>query len=150
MLIRLLVAPQHMNSKRGPRAAALSAAETGGLSVFREDQASDEEIRSVAEDLVKRARASQGDRAGIFGVLLMSCLSIRETKADDESNPAYCVYDTALKEKPSHAEAFQRVHGAEDALREARRRALFTSVEFGFVPVESFRKGLLSDLAPKQ
>ena len=43
----------------------------------------------------------------------------------------------------------QRVRGADEALREARRLALFTSVQSGFVSVENFRKGLLSDLAPK-
>jgi hypothetical protein len=152
VLIRLLVAPYHMNKRKLPRAAALSAAENIGLSVFRENQATDAEIRNIAEGLVRRARDSQGDKgdkAGIFGALMMPCASIRESKADDEIDPAYCVYDTALEHIPSHAEAFQRVRAADEALREARRLALFTSVQSGFVSVENFRKGLLSDLAPK-
>src|SRR6516164_10296220 len=55
VLLRLLVAPQH--AKKGkPRAAALADAERNGLSTFREDQASDQEILQTAEALVARAR----------------------------------------------------------------------------------------------
>ena len=35
ILIRILVAPQHMNRQSKPKAAALADAERGGLSMFR-------------------------------------------------------------------------------------------------------------------
>jgi hypothetical protein len=149
VLIRVLVAPQHMDKRKElPKAAALTDAERSGLSVFREHQATDEEIRKVAEGLVKTARAAQGDKAGIFGVLRMPCATIRTCRAEADDDPAYCVYDTAEKYIPSHAEAFQRVHDVEDGLREERRRLLYAAVKSEFVSVDKFRNGLLSDLAP--
>ncbi len=148
-LIRVLVAPQHIGRDKLPKPAALSDAERSGLSVFRESQATDGEIRNVAEGLVERARASQGDKAGVFGVLRMPCITVRECRADGECAPGYCVYDTAETLIPSHAEAFQRVHGTDDALRDARRKTLFSLVKSGFVSVEDFRDGLLRDLAPR-
>ena len=65
-LIRILVAPQHMNRKRKPKSAALTDAKRGGLSMFREDQVTNEQIRIVAEGLVTRARKSDAS-AGVFG-----------------------------------------------------------------------------------
>lgn len=150
ILIRVLVAPQHMKGNGKPKAAALSDAERTGLSVLREQTATDEEIRSVATGLVERARRAQGDKAGVFGVLRMQCGSIRNITAIDETVGAYCVYDTALKELPSHAEAFQRVFGVDPSLQEERRKRLFDSVNLTFISAEDFRNGLLADLAPRR
>jgi hypothetical protein len=149
VLVRILVAPQHMRRKTGrPRSAALTDAERGGLSVFREERATDAEIRKVAEDLVFSARARQGKGAGVFGVLKMECVKVRNFCRDTEKEPCYCVYDSALERLPSHAEAFQRIAGVEDAIREDRRNTLFELIKAGFVPVDEFRDGLLKDLAP--
>ena len=52
LLVRLLLAPQHMNKKRAPRAAALTDAETHGLSLFRDEHATDQHIITQAEQLV--------------------------------------------------------------------------------------------------
>lgn len=151
ILIRVLVAPQHMDKKKKlPRAAALSDAERAGLSVFRELEATDQEIRGVAEKLVERARATQGSKAGVFGVLRMVCRDVRLCRSEEDVSPAYCVYDTAEKEIESHAEVFQRVHQADDSLKDARRLALFNVVKTAFVSVGDFRKGLLKDLAPAE
>jgi hypothetical protein len=141
-----------MDRKRKPRGAALTDAERGGLSVLRENHATNEEIRKVAVGLVEKSRSSQGekaDQAGVFGVLRMPCSAVRASKAEEDSAAAYCVYDTAIPDTVSHAEAFQRVHGVEDGLREERRRLLFTAVKSEFISVEHFRDGLLADLAPR-
>jgi len=152
ILVRILVAPQHMDRKGGPKAGALTDAERSGLSLFREEQATDAEIRKVAEGLVERARAAnlgKPEKAGVFGALRMKCSVIRCLKIEQDPAPPYCVYDTALKETPSHAETFQRVAGAPLELCDERRRALFNLVKADFVPVALFRSGLLLDLAPK-
>jgi hypothetical protein len=147
VLIRILVAPQHM--KKGlPKAAALSDAERNGLSMFREAEATDDQIRAVAETLVNRAREKNTAKAGVFGVLRIRCGDIRRCIAPPENEPGYCVYDTALLETPSHAEAFQRVHNCELPIQDLRRNALFAKVESTFVRVQDFRQGLLADLAP--
>jgi len=149
ILIRVLVAPQHMAGRSRPRAAALTDAERTGLSVLREGTATDEEIRSVAEGLVARARRSNGDKAGVFGVLKMECGVVRGVAAESDATSAYCVYDTALLELGSHAEIFQRVHDVEAPVHEERRKKLFDVVRPTFVSVADFRNGLLADLAPK-
>jgi hypothetical protein len=148
VVARILVAPQHMDKKGRPRAGALSDAERNGLSLFRENHAKDHEIRRVAEGLVARARQSQGDKAGVFGVLLMQCGIIRAFQREGES-PCYCLYDTALVDSPGHAEVFQRVADVELPICEDRRRLLFGLVKNTFVPVADFRDGLLLDLAPR-
>ena len=153
IMIRLLVSPHHINRKRKvPAAAALSHAEKHGLSIMRLDQATDQNIRNGAERLVRNARNAQTtnpDEIGVFGVLEMKCGIIRQAKADNSDFPAYCVYDTALEENPSHSECFQRVYGADQALTLARRQALFASVSSSFISVEKFRNGFLADLAPR-
>lgn len=147
LLLRLLLAPQHMNKRRAPRAAALTDAETHGLSLFRDKYASDQEIIAQAEKLVQRARGSN-PKAGVFGVLQIAAEQVRDYCHPQDSSQSYCIYDTGLKEVPSHAEIFQRVANVDPALCEDRRRELFSLVCTGFIPVADFRNGILSHLAP--
>jgi hypothetical protein len=154
ILIRVVVAPEQVK-KGKPTPATISGAESGGLSLMRQNEATDAIVRAVAKGLVDRARARRGDQAnkvGVFGILEIRCGTIRAAKANGETQPAYCVYDTALEHDAdggvSHAEAFQRISQAEKELQLARRKKLFTEVETSFIPVAEFRNGLLSDLAP--
>jgi hypothetical protein len=149
VLIRILVAPQH--TRRGkPRASALTDAERRGLSVLRESKATDQEIFAVAEGLVKRARSNNNDKAGVIGVLRMVCDTVRSCPCHQEGKPCYCVYDSALEDTPSHAEAFQRVAGVTPEVMDKRRQDLFGLVKDQFVPVADFRDGLLTRLAPSE
>lgn len=148
VLFRVLVAPQHMDKKkRVPTQAALTHAETMGLSLLRERYATDDEVRFVATRLVTSARAANNAKAGVFGVLRMTCDRIRTFKTAGESDPAFCVYDTATQNLPSHVDAFQRIFNVDASLLGARRKSLFALVEKDFEPVETFRNGLLMDLA---
>lgn len=148
ILVRLVVSPVHVDKKkRIPKAGALTQAETGGLSVFRDAIATNEEILTAAQQLVANAR-KRDPSAGIFGVLMMPCHLVRESKAEGETDPAYCVYDTALATSAGHSEAFQRVAGVDPSIRDARRNSLYSAVLSKFVPVSEFRNGLLSGLAP--
>lgn len=151
VLVRLLVAPQHMNSRGRPKAGALTDAERGGLSLFRDDQVADEEIRAAATGLVERARRGQGDKAnkaGVFGVLRISGREIRACRRPGEE-ACYCLYDTAQPDVWGHAEAFQRVARTPLEVCEDRRRILFEALQSSFIPVGEFRNGLLLDLAPR-
>jgi len=147
-LFRIVVAPQHVRKGR-PRAAALADAERGGLSVFRAAHIRDDGmLKKVAEELVRRARERQGDKAGVVGVFEFTCLTLRHFRRVGEAMGCYCVYDTALRDDPSHAEAFQQVEGVDDAIKDDRRKQLFEAVQETFIPVAQFRGGLLSYLAP--
>ena len=151
-LIRILVAPQHMKKGLRPKAAALTDCERSGLSVLRASHATDDEIRHVAVGLVAKARAnnSKPEKAGVFGVLEIPKRSASSIQDDEGAFRAYCVYDTALEDLRSHAEIFQRVEGVTDELALKRRTDFFNAVEATFIPVQEFRNGLLSDLAPEQ
>jgi len=149
ILIRILVAPQHMaKGKVRPRASSLADAEFRGLSIFREKYTSKVRIRKIAEDLVRRAKVANGEKAGVFGVLRIECSIVRASKIDLDIFRGYCVYDTALNDDPSHAEIFQRVSDGDESLWGDRRRLLFESIKNTFVSVEDFEGGLLRDLAP--
>lgn len=149
VVARILVAPYHIDKKTGlPRASALSGAESSGLSLFRDAHAKDDEIRAVAVGLVENARKAQGDKAGVFGVLLMRGSVIRRICREGEA-PCYCLYDTGLAYNPSHAEIFQRIADVATPIHLDRRRLLFGAVKDTFVPVKDFRDGLLADLAPR-
>jgi hypothetical protein len=149
-LIRILVAPQHTNKNGHPRAASLADAERGGLSVFREHLALDEDILIIARELVGKARAIQGKKAGVSGVLRIECNTLRSFCLHPENEPCYCVYDTALQNRRSHAEAFQRVAGLSAGVADTRRAALFDRIKACFIPVDEFRGGLLKSLAPER
>ncbi len=149
VLIRILISPQHMHRKRAePMPASISSAELSGLSVFREDQATDTQIRRVAEDLVTLARQNGNAKAGVFGVLRFSCDAPRYLVIPLEDQPGYGVYDTGLKDNPSHSEIFQRVNGVAENIKLGRRTALFALIKQTFLSVADFRSGLLNDLAP--
>ena len=153
-LVRILVAPTHFDKKTGlPKATALSHAETIGLSVFREQHATNDEIFNTAKKLIENFKSRQTNekqlkKIGVFGVIRLDCNTIRSFIRSDETEPCYCVYDTALAIAPSHADAFQRIADTADGIPDARRNALFDKVKAGFVPVDQFRDGLLKDLAP--
>lgn len=147
MLVRILVTPIHIKGNR-VKAAAFSGAEKGGLSLFRDAQATDDEILKVATGLVENARKNNGDAAGVLGVLVIAASAIRQTKAETDERPAFCVYDTALPDIPSHVEAFQRTHEASEDLRLLRRTELQKNASGSFVPAAEFRNGLLLNLAP--
>jgi hypothetical protein len=146
LLVRLLVAPSHMDRKGNPRASALTQAESGGMSMFRDKYASDAIIREKAINLVDKGRLQHGTKAGIGGVLLLRTEIVRGFVCSRETDRSYCVYDTAARLDESHAEAFQRVTVGDIIVHEERRKELFKIVFHSFVKPEAFRSGLLADL----
>jgi hypothetical protein len=149
-LIRIVIVPYHINRKTGLlKASVLTHAGSIGMSVFREESASNDEIRAAAMTLVQNARKAKAPTAaGILGLLKINCGEIRTFCWERETDPCYCVYDTATKDAPAHADAFQRVANVSDQVRDARRNALFDRVKADLVTVDEFRGGLLKDLAP--
>ena len=156
-LVRIIVAPQHLHRRtKEPKATTLTHAQTIGMSVFRENLATDKEILDAAKTLVARARASaarggRGDekKVGVLGVLRMTCEQIRTFRWETEPDPCFCVYDTATRLAPAHADAFQRIANVSPEVQDARKNALFAHIKSGFLPVEKFRNGLLAGLAPE-
>lgn len=147
-LIRLVIAPQHYNTKKKVvKDVVLSHAETCGMSVFRDD-APDTEIMLVADQLVQSAKDKGNSSAGLIGVLRFKCADVRQFIPQDEQIPAYCIYDTAKKELPSHGDTFQRINGFDKNCHDIRRKALFALIGSTFVPTAEFRGGAFLRLAP--
>lgn len=144
------MSPFHVDRKKGVMLkGAISVAETSGLSVLREEQATDQEIRHTAETLVMKARAANNPKAGVYGVAKFTCKMVRKFRYYLDFNTSYCVYDTALANSRAHAEVFQKIHGVEKTVVEERRRLLLSDLNLlGVVEVACYRNGLLSYLAP--
>ena len=138
--------------KRGNlSASAFSNAEQKGLSIIRNLYATDSYIRNTAENLVYNARAKEKknpDKIGIPGVLMIPAILISSCTSEEETEPGFCLYDTAKPESNSHADAFQRLFETSEGVRMKRREALLELAKDKFIPVNEFRGGLLSDLAP--
>lgn len=140
-LIRFIVPPSHWDkAKARPKAAALSHAQTSGMSVFREKFVTDQELMINAAALVDRRREADPTH-GLMGILVFSAEKVK--RLFGEARSPYCIYDTALPLLPSHSDIFQRVHAANDDEQLIRRRALFSAVQDGFVKLSDFRQGLL-------
>ena len=144
--------PIHYNKRGSLSASAFSAAEKKGLSIIRDLYATDEYIRSTAETLVYNARENdkkKSEKIGIAGVLMLPAILISSCISDEETEPGFCLYDTAKPESNSHADAFQRLFETSDGVRIKRREALLELAKDKFIHVNEFRGGLLSDLAPE-
>jgi hypothetical protein len=154
-LIRIAIEPDHFFRNTGLlRPTILLDAENRGMSVFREEQAADAEIRAAAERIVANARTFARNRRrnenniGVGGLLRIKCCDIRAFCGQGETDPCYCVYDNASRNSPAHAAAFQRIANVSAEIRDARRNALFERIKDDLRTVDQFRGGLLKDLAP--
>lgn len=140
--------PFHVDRKKNRlKEGAITAAERSGLSLFRESQVTDKEIRGSAEEIINKARSKGNEKAAVYGILRVKCSVFRSFRCDNGLQ-CYCVYDTALEDKPSHSDAFQTTYGADEENKKKRRRGLLLHLhEWGLIKVENFRNGLLLDLA---
>jgi len=102
-LIRLIFSPTHFNEQTGQlKPFAFFDCKDKGLSVNRMQYTSVEELKQTA------AFISHGRK--IIGVVVAKCADIRAVL--DESERAFCIYDTATKNNPSHADICQAVADA--------------------------------------
>jgi hypothetical protein len=153
VLVRIVVSPHHIDRKKNRcRSAALSHAETFGMSTFRSAHATDQEILATATALAESARGSDPN-AGVFGVLLLPAQAVKAIVDPGMPTPVYCIYDTALEAdaklpaRPAHCDVFQRVDSTPQTVQQERRQRLFAAVQATFMTVAQFRNGLLSGLA---
>ena len=110
------------------------------MSVYRDNHATDEELKSAASILVDNRRKKDAS-FGLMGVLMLAADDVKALMGEDFS--PYCIYDTSRDTRPSHADVFQRAHGVDETIRQDRRQKLFASINSGFVTIAGFRSGLL-------
>ncbi len=145
-LIRLVVAPLHIDKKlQTPTVAALVRVHSTGLSVVRHS-ASNDEIRSTAEKLIADVRQrNKGKMVGLHGVFMIHSSSIINWKTTS-GNRVFCLYDTGRSHSPLHAEIF---YVGDRSQKVAMATDLLARIKGTFEPVEIFRNGAFADLAPQ-
>lgn len=116
------------NGKAKPN--AFSHIKSKGRSVQRHDIAKNNELISFANNFL----TGQNDRVW-KGVLLANCDAVRAIKLNDSTNRFLCVYDTAEKENPAHAEIGQSQYIIEEADNNELRHELLCA----------FNNGILTD-----
>lgn len=124
---------------------ALTHAETSGLSVYREDFASDEEMERAAAELLG-SRRDEDPGAGIHGVLVFHAGAIKAPWLPVDGRSAYCFAGTPLLGRPSHIDAFMRMGVAGNDKAPTRRHA-YDLVALGFQKLSDYRGGILQKFA---
>jgi hypothetical protein len=84
------------------------------------------------------------------GVLLAKCDDIRNIKLDETLNRSVCMYDTALKDNPAHAEICQTQHIEEADQNELRHQLLVTFDNGNIVKPIEYWEGLIWNGLPNE
>lgn len=102
-IARFVFSPLSVNPKTGKiKNNIFGHAFTNGCSTQREDLASDDEIRAFKNKFI-----ASDSRWTWYGTLITDCATLRSIGLPRQQNiRAMCVYDTAEKDNPSHAEFF--------------------------------------------
>jgi hypothetical protein len=140
----ILTDPQSIKDGKSPHPGVLVQIDTFGLSVLR-DAASNQEFEHTIRELIQRSK-ERGQERFFHGVCSFQAGEVRY----DGQDRFLCVYDTALPEKPHHADVFgPDLSAPEDKIskgeRERRSRArikkLLDRINGRFASVAAFRGG---------
>lgn len=141
-LVRLLVAPHHFDSKKQVVVVgALTHAENMGMSIYRDDFATDDEMISAAKVLIGDRR-DQDPTAGIHGVLLFKAGAVKWPMLPTDGRSGYCMAGTPLQNRPSHMDVYMRVATA-GLTKAPVRRQLYDMIKLGFHRLADYRGGIL-------
>jgi hypothetical protein len=90
-----------------------------GCSVQRENVATDDQLIVLASDAIARA-ISRDPKSSWYGVLLAKTEDLRKISIGSNNERTVCIYDTALKLNPAHAEISISRNLEEDDIVELR------------------------------
>jgi hypothetical protein len=146
-LLNLIISdPQGIKDGKTPHPGILVQIDQAGLSVLR-DAASNEEFEITIRELKERSEQKGGERY-FFGICAFKARSIRVSG----DRRFLCVYDTALDNKPNHADVFgpdlkamalpEQISKGEHKRRNmARIKKFIEQMGECFVPARMFRDG---------
>ena len=116
VISRFVFSPIHTHKKSGDiLPSVFSHAFTKGCSIQRETKASDDEITQFVGDFL-----AVDQKFSWNGVLVANCGDLRSINIDSNKERAFCVYDTADKKNPAHAEFGQSQQISEADMVELR------------------------------
>ncbi len=144
-LVRLVFLPEHISKKSGHlKPSFFSHVHTKGCSIQRDSVAETDEIVT----LVKNFLAVRDNRSWL-GVISSQCQSVREIMAGESIYRAVCVYDTADRENPAHAEMC-RTHYLDEADELELNANLLAAFNDGVITQRSqYRNGAVWDQLPQ-
>lgn len=107
MLARFVFSPFHINERSGKiKPSVLSHVHLKGCSIQRESIATDQELNEFVRGFLEG-----NDNREWRGVLVASVKDVRSIAIDDKKpTRAVCIYDTAERKNPAHAELCQTEH----------------------------------------
>ncbi|WP_133510242.1 hypothetical protein [Candidatus Thiosymbion oneisti] len=128
---RLIYSPLHTDEKTGKvTEAAFSDAKDKGLSVQRMAHATNTRIRTIGENKLARDHAQGKTDREFLGIVTGGVDSIRGL-THGNSERAFCVYDSALPDVPSHADVCQTTASRSEMKRARKKlRDLFSYKPF--------------------
>lgn len=144
-LALFVFSPLHFG-KKGIKPSIFSHVYTRGRSVQRDTVASEQE-------LVEFARNFLGSREDFVwkGVLSAGCDSVRQIALGLSSGRSLCVYDTAEKNNPAHAEICQAKYVIDEADRNELRAELFAAFNKGvIISPQFYRNGAVWNALPNE
>lgn len=123
LLSRFVFSPIHYNKKTGRLKPSLfSYAADRGCSIQRESLATPDEIVKFVTEFLQR----QGTYVW-YGVVVGDCENVRGIRLNGMPNRTVCVYDTAERSNPAHAEICLTHFALEDGDANEMRRHLMTA-----------------------
>jgi hypothetical protein len=137
-LTRFIFAPIHVDGGGVPVSTAFSDAWNSDLSVFREEGASDEELKLAITQVKEIGLAKEPPKPRkLVAVMMAKASQIRAEVVKPTSSKAFRIYDTADAEKPHHASVFVTKDGRTGMSEKQVRRRLFEL----FAAVQEYRSG---------
>jgi len=143
LLARFVFSPLHFHKKNGKLMPnVFSHVHNKGCSIQRDSIAKHNEIVGFIKNLL----LSQEEFAW-KGLLLAECKTIRGIFTNNSTKRAVCVYDTAERENPAHAEICQTHYIEEDDEAELRHDLFVAFGNREIISPEEYRGGVvLNDL----
>lgn len=137
-LARFVFSPIHVRKNGKVKPALFSHVCTKGCSVQRDSIATTEEIATFLRRFLDR-----NSRCTWSGVLLASCADVRGILINDSNSRAVCVYDTAERGNPAHAEMCKTHHVVDEADRlELNKKLLEAFGQATVVVPDRYRDGM--------
>jgi hypothetical protein len=138
IVARFVFSPIHVHKKTGAILPSLfSHAERQGCSVQRDSRADPAELAAFASSFLK-----SNPKATWLGVVLAKSADVRAIALDGETRRTTCIYDTAEKKNPAHAEIFWTTQALQEGdAGELRKHLLDAFNASSPMPPSTYRSG---------
>lgn len=145
-LARFVFSPIQVDRKGKLKPSAFSHVYDKGCSVQRDSIAEGDEILQFINQFLEKR-----DDFIWKGILIADCCAVRDILTKNTTQRAACIYDTAERGNPSHAEICQTQHVVdEDDKVELRHDLLMAFGNQVIVPPQHYRNGIvLASLSPQ-